>query len=217
MNRKPLVNGEYYHIFNRGVDKRKVFQTHKDLVRFLESMKMFNSVQPIGSLRDMIFNNELPSTPNEERLVEFICYCLNPNHYHFLLKQLCDGGISEFMKRLNGGYTSYFDKKYQRNGSLFEGRFKSNVVDSSEYLLHLSVYINLNNLVHNYGGSTAGIIRSSWNEYIDPDNSHALCNKEIILGQFENPAEYKKYALEILPDILEKKAEQKELKETLIE
>ncbi len=217
MNRESFANGEYYHIYNRGVDKRRIFQQSKDVERFLESMNAFNSIPPIGSLRDLSFYNGTIKHSEKDRLVEFVSYCLNPNHYHFLLKQLVDGGISEFMKRLNGGYTWYFNKKYKRSGSLFQGRFKSKLIDTNEYLLHLSVYVNLNNHVHNYSGSTAVIIRSSWDEYVNTRVPRSFCSKKIILDQFENVIEYKKFALEILPDILQRKVEQKELEKMIIE
>ena len=75
--------------------------------------------------------------------------------------------VSLFMKRLGGGYTWYFNNRHKRNGSLFQGSFKSILADKNEYLLHLSAYVNLNNRIHQRGGLTATLVRSSWDEYLN--------------------------------------------------
>ena len=121
MNRNPIVTDEYYHIYNRGVDRRNIFSDNSDVERFLLSMKLFNSIDPVSSLRDVCEIKGTDSVNPQAKLVDIIAYCLNPNHYHFILKQLINGGIPEFMKRLNGGYTWYFNKKNSRNGTLLQG------------------------------------------------------------------------------------------------
>ncbi|MBU1956439.1 transposase [Patescibacteria group bacterium] len=223
MRKIPFANGEYYHIYNRGVDKRNIFKDIHDRNRFFQSMKAFNRIKPIQSLRDLnkqkeaqhpqSHNNkgknrgETPVFADAKPLVVFVCYCLNPNHYHFVLRQLVDGGISEFMKRM-GGYTSYFNKKYKRSGVLFQSVFKSNHIDSNEYLLHVSTYVNLNNRVHSLGGFTPKLLsKSSWAEYVNNkrDTQDVFCEKDIILGQFKNVLEYKKFAESSLKDIQENK------------
>ena len=95
MRKVALVEGEYYHIYNRGVDKRTIFQDQEDLSRFFQSMEEFNYVEPIGSIFQNSFNKK---RKNSKKLVEIICYCLNPNHFHFVLRQFVENGISEFMK-----------------------------------------------------------------------------------------------------------------------
>jgi putative transposase len=213
-----FADGEYYHIYNRGVDKRNIFNDRKDLERFFVSMNNFNSVVPVGSIleqstaknKEEILHNPPPA------LVQFVCYCLNPNHYHFILKQQQDGGISEFMKRLNGGYTWYFNNRHK----LFEGRFKAIHVDSNEYLLYLSAYVNLNAKVHHLGGSTAKVVdmltQSSWDEYRGK-NEKKLCESNIILEQFANLTEYKYFANDALREILKNKEKAKELGKLLCE
>lgn len=117
--------GEYYHIYNRGVDGRDIFCNAKDYLRFLRGMREFNRIEPIGSLYQLTkiprkppeaFNKlvQRGSTPFKgvEPLIKIVCYCLNANHYHLLIKQKTEDGISEFMKRVNGGYTCYFNYKY---------------------------------------------------------------------------------------------------------
>src|SRR3990167_2446833 len=145
------------------------------------------------------------------QLENIICYCLNPNHYHLLLEQNVEKGISEFMKRLNCGYTHYFNIKNKRNGALFQGKFKAVHVDSNSYLLHLSAYINLNNRVHRLKRT----IKSSWKEYVN--DFDGVCSKEIILDQFNNVSEYVSFAESSLRDIVERKKLKKELENLLLE
>ena len=205
MRKTPFVNGKFYHIYNRGVDKRTVFEDQTDINRFFQSMDEFNSIEPIGSIfANSISKNKLRCpTPKSSKLVNIVCYCLNPNHYHFILEQTADGGISEFMKRLGGGYTNYFNEKHKRNGALFQGRFKSIHISSNEYLLYVSAYVNLNNRVHKLKNK---IFKSSWEEYIK-ESRGSFCGKDIILGQFINRQEYKKTAEETLQGILERRYE----------
>ena len=222
MRRAKFVNEEYYHIYNRGVDKRTIFECKEDLDRFFQSIDEFNVIKPIGS----IYENSLikikknkeakkfgSSTPKfyiytekkKDELVEFVCYCLNPNHYHFLLQQLVDKGVEKFMHKLGTGYSNYFNKKYKRSGSLFQGKFKAIHVDSNEYLLHLSVYVNLNYRVHNlekFGSPASKLFKSSWGEYIG-ENKENFCKKDIILDQFGSVLDYKKFAKNSLEHIKE--------------
>jgi REP element-mobilizing transposase RayT len=203
--RTPLVTGEYYHVFNRGVEKLPIFRDQKDLMRFFLSVKEFNTKEPIGSLYEITWG--LNPQVKQEKLVEIVSFCLNPNHFHLLLKQVSDNGISEYMKRLSGGFTGYFNKKYKRTGVLFQGRFKSIHVDSNEYLLHLSVYINLNN---RQKGEKFMLSKSSWEEYLGEEKDH-ICNTDIIIGQFKNTKEYKEFALSSYEDILNNKIKSKEV------
>lgn len=212
--RVPLANEEYYHVYNRGVDKREIFHDRHDSDRFFRSMVAFNTVNPVGSLRhvDLERKNSGETTVNPEPLVEIIAYCLNPNHFHLLLKQKVDGGVSEFMKRLAGGYTWYFNNKYDRSGVLFQGIFKASHIDVNEYLLHVSVYVNLNFRVHKYRDKALENIRSSWDEYMGtcaPENM--ICVKDSVLGQLKGKNAYENFAEKSLVGILERKKLAQEL------
>ena len=201
MRKTIFANGEFYHIYNRGVDKREIFLDGFDYIRFLESMREFNNEIPSGGLYETYLKNKkiesggstslMEVEPPKHPLVEIICYCLNPNHYHFILKQVFNNGISEFMKRLGGGYTYYFNKKYDRSGSLFQGRFKAIHIDSNEYLLYLSAYVNKNNFIHQYKNKGEWKY-SSWLDYIGKRNGN-LCNQSPIIGQFKNEKEYQEF------------------------
>ncbi len=95
------------------------------------------------------------------------------------------------MQRIGTGYSNYFNKKYQRKGPLFQGKFKSKHVDGNDYLVYLSAYVNLNNEIHGLGSLAP---KSSFSEYISPQTKDAVCAKEIILGQFKNHGEYALFA-----------------------
>ena len=206
-NREKIAIGEYYHIYNRGVDKRLIIKDSEDTERFIQSLEFFNSKEPVRSLREVISSKNSKDIKSNNALVEIICYGLNPNHYHLLLKEINDGGISEFMKRIGGGYTWYFNNKHKRSGSLFQGTFKSVHIKSNEQLLHISVYISLNDKVHKISkisSKTAGKIKSSWNEYLGKNNE-SICSKKIILEQFKSVKDYKDFAESSLKEILKAK------------
>ncbi|KKR39185.1 MAG: Transposase [Parcubacteria group bacterium GW2011_GWB2_40_8] len=207
------MTGEFYHIYNRGVDKRTIFSDTYDMKRFFQSMEEFNVEKAIGSIYENSFLKKNQLGGEASKLVNFVCYCLNQNHYHFVLEQVLDGGIEKFMQKLGTGYTMYFNNKYKRTGSLFQGVFKASHINSNEYLLHVSAYVNLNNRVHKIDNSLSW---NSWNEYIGEKPSD-FCKKDIILGQFDNKDEYKKFAESSLVDILERKGNEKDVENLLLE
>lgn len=223
----PLVTGEYYHIYNRGVDKRPIFSSEIDMQRFLQSIEEFNVVEPIGSIyqnsfikdtKDEALGSSTPKLTPKLNLVNFVAYCINLNHYHFILEQVADKGIEKFMQRFGTGYTNYFNIKEKRSGALFQGRFKSVHIDSNEYLLHLSAYVNLNDRVHQLGSSTPKLVKSqsSWGEYAGKSKTN-FCNKDIVLQQFKNLKDYQIFAEGSLQDILERKADLREIESYLLE
>lgn len=223
MSRDTFAIGEFYHVYNHGIENRDIVSDEFDSMRFLESLQMFNNEAPIGSIYEQSFNQDMPlgrRTPKSP-LVKIIAFCINPNHFHLLLEQVAENGISEFMKRLGGGYTKYYNQRNKRHGHLFRGKFQSRWVNSNEYLLHLSAYINLNFCVHNLndqlGRPTSKLIRSSWDEYTG-EVKDGLCEKDIILGQFDGKKEdYKIYAEGALPIMLDRKKTEREEKYLMIE
>jgi len=210
MGTTQFGTGNFYHIYNRGVDKRDVFLSQDDYVRFMKSMEEFNTTEPVGGIFAASFHP--PHRKRGSRLVDIICYCLNPNHFHLILEQLISGGISEFTRRL-GGYTKYFNSKYKRSGVLFQGPAQYSHIDSNEYLLYVSAYVNLNFKVHRLRHSMS---KSSWDEYVGKEKA-AFCKKDIILDQFKSAREYEEFAGEALASILERKDLAKELKTMLLE
>ncbi len=225
MRKIPFVPGEHYHAYNRGTDKRIIFSTQNDVDRFIQSMEEFNVVEPIGSIYENSFiknklgNETSKSGKNNKKLVNIIAYCLNPNHFHLILEEVTDSGISNFMKRLGGGYTKYYNAKQKRSGCLFQGVFKSVHIDSNKYLLHLSVYVNLNDRVHQLGNETSRLVKSksSWAEYTNPASKEQVCKKDIILEQFKNIEDYKKYAIDTLKGMIDRKKDLKGMEGYLLE
>ena len=216
MRKEILQNNEHYHIFNRGVDKRDIFMDEEDIYRFFQSMDEFNTTEPIGSLYENAFYKDTPLKTANKKLVNFISYCLNPNHFHFVLEQIAENGISYFMKRLCGGYVWYFNNKYKRNGSLFQGKFKAKHINTNDYLLHVATYVNLNDQVHQLGDSVAKFkIKSSWEVYMKVKTN--FCKKDIVLNQFKTTKDYEVFAKDALELMLEKKKADKEISSLLFE
>ena len=140
-----MASEEIYHIYNRGTDKRKVFLNRKDYDRFLALLYLSNSDSPVhlSNHQDSTLMN-LFQVERGKRLVDIGAYCLMPNHFHIMLQQREDGGISKFMQKLTTGYTMYFNLRHDRNGSLFQGKFKSSHAAEDRYLKYLLSYIHLN-------------------------------------------------------------------------
>ncbi|MEK7114010.1 MAG: transposase [Patescibacteria group bacterium] len=139
-----FASGEFYHIYNRGTEKRNIFMSRADRDRFLALLYFANQSDPV----DLKLQGSTLLKIVEERtgdpLVEIAAYCLMPNHFHLLIRELEDGGISKFMQKLTTGYTMYFNKRHDRNGSLFQGRFKATHVEDDRYMRYLISYIHLN-------------------------------------------------------------------------
>lgn len=143
---------EFYHAFNRGVEKRDIFLDQKDYFRFLTLLFLCNSKAAVN-VRDQ-FPKGLPfgkfgevvrfADKQKEGLVAIGAYCLMPNHFHILVKEIAENGISVFFAKLLTSYSMYFNKKYGRTGRLFENTFKAQHADSDEYLKYLFSYIHLN-------------------------------------------------------------------------
>ncbi len=206
--KEPLVSGEYYHIYNRGVDKRDIFCDPEDVDRFSESIYLFNQLKPTGSIRDQreIFGVKNVISPDVSRLgkdlVEIVSFCFLPNHFHILLKQKVDGGISEFMKRITGGYTKYFNDKYDRSGSLFQGVFKSSLCGNDLYFKLVFCYVSFNFNIHNISKGRMEFVKSSIEEYVS--RKFFIINEkeaDFVLSLFGNLRHAAKYAKEIIFDI----------------
>ncbi len=198
----PLNVGDTYHVFNRGANKGVIFKHQKDLYRFREAMWKLNTVDKVGHLSRLTRRRFPESTDETKPLVKIVAYNLNPNHFHMILEQLEERGIERFINRICISHSKYFNLKHERKGTLFEGRFKSILVDSNDYLLHLSVYVNLNNLAHSRGNRNTFSL-SSWNEYMGLEEG--ICEKRVILEQFPGVNKYKKFAEKTIKDIIERK------------
>ncbi len=216
MRKHSLIENEFYHIYNRGTEKRKIFLEDSDYLRFLLSMRLMNDekdglmflwknfhVKYPGVAVDEFLRSNLKK---EKPLIEFICYSLLPNHFHFMMRQLAEKGIERFMQRIGTGYTMYFNGKYQRSGVLFQGKFKSSRVKSGN-LLYLSTYINCNAEVH--GIANAESWRwSSYSDYLGK-TKYGLCDKKVIMTEFKGSGDYRNFAKENMKEMKRKKTDEK--------
>jgi REP element-mobilizing transposase RayT len=200
MSIRKIQFGEecYYHVFNRGVDKRSIFEDKNDIYYFFNRLTDLNIDAVNSRLTTKRFKKqgEAIIEPNHAKLVSIIAYCLLPNHFHLLLKQESKDGISKFMQKLGTSYTMYFNTKYKRSGSLFQGKFKANLIDGDFGLPILSVYINLN-YVHHRIDPKINLVKSSIFEYLDKELGESICNQEEIknvINEIGTIKDYKKFA-----------------------
>src|SRR4030042_6729470 len=220
MRKVKLVNNQYYHIFNRGVDKRDIFMNEKDYERFILSLALMNDEKDGLMIEWRNFKYSHPSTlPEEflrlslrkrEKLVEIVAYCLNPNHYHFILEQVADRGIEKFMHRIATGYTRYFNDKYHRSGSLFQGVFKACQIKSNSQLLRMSIYVNCNSEIHKIHHAK-NYRWCGFPEYIGERKGRQLCSKKVINEHFRDKKDYQNYAEENIRDFRELKEDERPL------
>lgn len=212
--RPQFVNGEIYHIFNRGVEKRNIFQHISDYFRFIFCLYELNDRNLVKMRTRIKQRKERKSTGRTrvipmEPLVEIIAFCLMPNHYHLVLRQLVDSGISLFMKKLGDGYVGYFNQKYNRKGmgSLFQGRFKAVHVKTDNQLINLICYIFTNPIeLLEKDWKEIGVkdpqraIRylesyrwSSYLDYIEKPNFPSVTKRNFLLKVFTNSVSIKKF------------------------
>ena len=201
----PLVNGEIYHIFNRGVASQPTFLGKRDYDRALESAFYYQNVNP------PIKYSKFLSLPIKERtdlleelfnkkdfLVEVVSYCLMPNHFHFLLRQIQDKGIAKFMSNFANSYTRFFNTKQERSGPLFTGKFKSVRIETQQQLIHVSRYIHLNpytSFVVKTLKSLEDYPYSSFPEFIGITSLN-LCSKNDVSADFKTNEAYKQFVFD---------------------
>lgn len=194
--RPPLAPLEFYHVFNRGTDKRRVFITKKDYERFLSLLYVCNSDTPIhlSNISDLTLRNTL-AYERGEPLVEIAAYCLMPNHFHLLIRQREEDGISRFMQKLITGYTMYFNRKNERTGVLFQGRYKAVHAEEDRHLKYLLSYIHLNP-----SGKARGLDKDlysyEFSSLIDhmqiPRIQNKILTRECLPEYFPEPADLKR-------------------------
>lgn len=197
-----FANDEIYHVFNRGIEKRSVFTSKKEFERALLTLDYYRFKNPSLKLSKALllnldersdFLNNLRK--GSEKLVEALAYCLMPNHFHFLLKQKLGGGISKFVSNFTNSYTRYFNiRNKKREGPLFQGIFKSVLIEDNDQLIHVQRYIHINPAV-SFAVELEDLENYQWSslsEYLSIKNRE-ICDKEIILRQFSSIKSYRKF------------------------
>lgn len=146
-----MAEGEYFHVFNRGVEKRPIFFNDSDRWRFLTLLMvlqgdtvLYHIERLVSDVQHRRLDKSVFEKIIQKRYVELVCFCLMDNHFHLILRATKKDGISKYMQRLGDAYTKYINIKYDRTGHLFGGKFQSRHIDENSYFNHLSAYIHLN-------------------------------------------------------------------------
>jgi putative transposase len=156
----PFQVDEWFHCYNRGIEKRVVFESEDDSERFLQILYLTNSTGTMhrSNLSERT-TSEIVSLERSNPLVSIGAYCLMPNHFHLLLKEIVGGGITRFMQKLGTAYTMYFNKKNDRTGNLFMKPFRSRHVGEDRYFQHVVNYIHCNPAERFAPGWKKGVVR----------------------------------------------------------
>lgn len=221
LRKEKFLIGEYYHIYSRTIFNIPEFKNKDNANKLAQTFLLANSTKS-GQAFDYLRNNintslkdALKISQSGEKLTEVLCYAIMPDHYHLLMKEIKEKGITDFIRKCNTSIAKYINTKTERRGPLFESRFKSKQVDSNDYLLHLSVYIHLNpldfldskdwrkNKTKDWKNAMEKILNYPWssikhfisNPSSTPDfdediYSNIISGTEIITGQFNGKNDY---------------------------
>jgi len=207
---------ELVHVLNRGVDKRKIFLDKQDYFRFIHDLFEFNN-KDAANITFYTFqreyNNHDVGRPNihkmerkpRKMLVDILAFCLMPNHYHLFLEPRVKDGIALFIKKINGGYAKYFNKRYKRTGALFEGRYKRVIIKNETHFIYLPYYIHLNPLdliapewreqkLSNFTKAIKFLNSYRWSSHLDylgKENFPSVTQRDFLLNFFEGHEGYK--------------------------
>jgi putative transposase len=196
-----FANNEIYHTINRGIEEQVIFKEKRDYQRALELIDFYRYLKP--PLRFSHYNR-LPKEEKEkfldhlrkngQQIVEILTFCLMPNHFHLLLRQLQEKGIQAFMRNFQDSFARYFNTKYHRVGLLFQGMFKAVRIETDEQLIHVSRYIHLNP-VSSYIVEIEDLENYPWSSFLEylSQDSLEFTNPGPILDLFKSRASYKKF------------------------
>jgi len=251
MRKIDFANNEYYHIYNRGVNKQDVFLDKKDYWKFFDNLRDFNNetfyeerLSAIGISKDkpkepsaFDFKQLGSFLSQQKKVVDVISYSLNPNHWHLILRQLVEKGISNFMHKVGLSFTNYFNKKYKHSGHVFQGAFKAVHINKENYLLWLFGYVNGNIEIHNlgkasdYSWSSYQAIKKALGSFDLPKEPSAFGSSfganvlsnlsvlsglsDIVLPQFKSEKEFEEFVQMVIKESRTKKEMEKYLLESL--
>ena len=200
----PLIEGETYHIFNRGMSKQNIFFSQQDYLRILlmilygqSSVSILNTGRHVESyVKHQVFNIEQKQLEEiqKNRFVSLKSFCIMPNHFHLLVEQLEENGISKYMQKIQNSYAKYFNTKYQKSGHVLQGPFKSVHIEDNTQLLHTSAYIHRNPIeIKKWKKNYTLYPYSSLQDYVGKNRWNNLLEQNIILDQFNSKDDYKKF------------------------
>ena len=202
---------EIYHLLNRGVEKRNVVLDDKDRIRFIHDLYAFNDTNDVDPNHRF---REFQSPNIRQPLVDMHAFCLMPNHYHLLVSEIEEGGISFFMRKLNMGYAKYFNEKYERSGVLWQGTFRKILIQHDAHFLYIPFYIHLNPLDMILPAWRTGKVRDPnvalkylrkyrWSSYLDYNgtkNFPSLLHQELLSDVLGSPEKQDKVIRDIISD-----------------
>jgi putative transposase len=202
VRRQIIATGETYHVFNRGIDRRTTFFNKREHDRAMQIIRFYQFSNPPLKLSRFL---SLPledrgkivqeMEDRNEKLVEFYSFCLMPNHFHFLIKQIANNGISRFMSQFHNSYTRYFNTLHERVGPLFLDQFKAVHIETDEQLLHVSRYIHLNPYTSFVVKDFETLFSYPWSslsEYFSQVEK-GICNRDMIQSHFKDKEKYRKF------------------------
>lgn len=200
----PFVTEEYYHLFNRGVNKQPIFLEAKEYNRAINSLRYYRYTEtPMRySHFATLSSNDRKQIweklkAGDSRRIDIIAYCLMPNHYHLLVKQCVGGGIDHFMGDWQKSLAKYHNTRYGRIGPVFQGRFRAVRIESDEQLLHLSRYIHLNPYSSYVVKRLDQLAHYKWSplrEFIMAGKE--VCNPLTVLDHFSNRSAYRQFVFD---------------------
>lgn len=215
---KNFTPNEYYHIYSRTILNTSEFKNNRNCKRLVQAFLLANYTKSTGAFqylrnhKEATLQEALGIAKKGEKLVDVLCYVIMPDHYHLLLREAKENGISEFIRKCNISIAKYINISKERKGPIFESRFKSKHIDSNEYLLHLSLYIHLNPLdfisnktwrnheLKNWSIQKKQLLDYPWsslNFYLNyRKNDPVISGNEIISNQFKNHKEYESFLQE---------------------
>jgi len=188
-----LVNGCYYHVFNKSISGFKIFLNNHEYERMINTFKYYqfeNEYLAFSEFKSLKHADN--SRFDDDKIVKIVAYCLMPTHIHLVLTQLKDDGISKFMRRVSNSYSRYFNIKHKRKGPLWQGRFRNVLVENDEQLQHLTRYVHLNPVTANIVKRPEDWKASSYLEYVSEDGLNGyLCAYMDVLDI--DPVQYRKF------------------------
>lgn len=204
MRLNPIISGQYYHIFGRGNNKQNIFRHERDYIRFLFLVLHFQSSEVFKNIdrnvsnynKNLVFGlskNEIDDIV-KNRYIELVGFVFMPNHFHLIIREVKDNGISKYMQRVLTSYSKYFNTKYEQSGHLFQGPYKAVHIGDDNQLSYLSAYQHRNpNELKEWKGRELKYPWSSYQDYVKENKWRKLLKNDIIMDRFDSGGEYEEF------------------------
>ncbi len=201
---------EFWHLIGRGVDKRDVVVDNHDRLRFVHNLYALNDR---NATPNFVLNVRREDYLRVQ-LVDIHSYCLMENHYHLLVSERIENGISLFMQKINMGYTKYFNNRHERSGALWQGKYRKVLINRDAHFLYIPFYIHLNPLdyetpewrkgeTRNIGKALKSLLEYRWSSHLDylgVRNFPSIIRKDVLSPILGTRAEYERTIAEIIQD-----------------